>query len=936
MIDSRLGDPTFDEDDETMEYNMPAYTIAKGESFLDHFRAYKGAGIEPYIFQSNKKKGCMPKCFISSEYDEKKKVYIVKYDCTACSHKKHGNSYNYPTERTIRDPKMISLKLEGTQFMCIDVDIIHPSKDHEDPDGYYEETYDKIKSDFAPFFYNTCRSVHMTPSGGYHIFVPRIDGYNGTEVYKTDRYIAEVKTRQIVAAPSIYPEDSLAKAEGYKLFTVDLLGGRYKVDKGSAWDIAKVLRLDRSMVSSELNKFFGKGSGSTRCAMPQECVTEPENGIARYIHKFHPDAQLHSSKYIDRESGKSGYSAHEFLTAGIGYCPIRRRYKHVLGTFLENKLTLLATKDEDTTKVEDEIRRLKSLSETHSSNNASLHIYKNADGQTIYYKCHSPTTCISCNCYTCEKNGGKDCDCNSCTEKRTAKTRDNELCHKCQRLFSTKLVLERPVSKNKHVNKVRIQLNSEFIEKLQMPDPMINFESNEYCYTELEKLMRKRYESVEVLLQAIHDYGKYCVCYIDDLDKFLVLYRNGDYHYLNKSCIFPRKFNIASKIISSSQIADYIIDVLPSRGYTEIDPCVSGHSERAINLWRGVVSKNNQAYDPEIDYPKISPMVDFFRRCWFGNVGDDMIFEWFLDFLKILITKPGQNIRTSIFLYSERNQVGKGFGYQFLRNCLGDHLARNVSSLNDIYEKHNEFVGKNRLIMVDELEESAVARKKYVFDKLKSIITADRITINPKYEKAISIRNITSYILASNHRSGMYLDRYDTRYLCLDVSPDLAEIDGYFDDLADKCFNMDTYMAFYRYLMNRDFHSSKICNKAPMTMFKSDLLMEIDNISKVDSMRLFFRHIKSQVESTNRDKKGHITIYMPTEDEENQAVTFKKCKSKASELHTHYKLYCRHYEIREDDIVPKHRFTQLVKKYIKIQKRDLRNGSTYNLLEILV
>ena len=68
------------------------------------------------------------------------------------------------------------------------------------------------------------------------------------------------------------------------------------------------------------------------------------------------------------------------------------------------------------------------------------------------------------------------------------------------------------------------------------------------------------------------------------------------------------------------------------------------------------------------------------------------------------------------------------------------------------------------------LEEAAFAGDKAGFDRLKEVVTGDKILINPKYKAPITVDNHARLIVVSNHDHFLHIKPGDRRYTVLEFA----------------------------------------------------------------------------------------------------------------------------------------------------------------------
>ena len=68
-------------------------------------------------------------------------------------------------------------------------------------------------------------------------------------------------------------------------------------------------------------------------------------------------------------------------------------------------------------------------------------------------------------------------------------------------------------------------------------------------------------------------------------------------------------------------------------------------------------------------------------------------------------------------------------------------------------------------------EEAAFAGNKADFDRMKELITGDKVLINPKFKAPITVDNHSRLVVISNHDHFLHIKPNDRRYTVLESSP---------------------------------------------------------------------------------------------------------------------------------------------------------------------
>lgn len=192
------------------------------------------------------------------------------------------------------------------------------------------------------------------------------------------------------------------------------------------------------------------------------------------------------------------------------------------------------------------------------------------------------------------------------------------------------------------------------------------------------------------------------------------------------------------------------------RGGLVFEPSATVGADQ-YNLYRGLLIE-----------PDASGSCDLFkellRDVWAH--GDQIIYEWVLEWFMHIIAFPGEKVSTSIAIRGDYAD-GKSFPTERAMSAiLGDMLMR-VADQNAVLGDFNEaLIGKLMIV----LEEAAFAGDKAAFDRLKELVTGPTISINQKFKSRFTVRNHARMMLVSNHEHFMHIKPKDRRYAVLESS----------------------------------------------------------------------------------------------------------------------------------------------------------------------
>jgi len=240
-----------------------------------------------------------------------------------------------------------------------------------------------------------------------------------------------------------------------------------------------------------------------------------------------------------------------------------------------------------------------------------------------------------------------------------------------------------------------------------------------------------------------------------------------------------------------------------------------------FNLWSGFGAERNDSQTPSLEL-----MKKFFLDTW--AAGNQEYYNYIISWFAGLFTNT-KGINMVALAMIAPPGTGKGFFLSFIRHLLRAVNLAELTGIQGVTQKHNTAIRNKRLVVVNEMS-STKDEFKANFDKIKSLITDPRISIEPKGVDSYQIDNISNFILFSNHRDAIIVEEKDRRYAVFEMSDIHRNDTTYFDMLEDKCFNQETYDAFYTYLL--DFPTVSI-----RTIPDTELRREMINLSKATPLK---------------------------------------------------------------------------------------------------
>jgi hypothetical protein len=224
----------------------------------------------------------------------------------------------------------------------------------------------------------------------------------------------------------------------------------------------------------------------------------------------------------------------------------------------------------------------------------------------------------------------------------------------------------------------------------------------------------------------------------------------------------------------------------------------------SYNLWKGwgVEPKNG-------DTGPFDEMVAF--------LGKDLTEEqrtWWLQWMAYTLQHPGAKLFSACVLYSHHQGTGKtALGY-----TLGRIYGENFIEVNqeNLHSTFNDWARCRQFIVGDEITGSD---RRSDADKLKHMITRDKILINQKYQPAYELVDTCNYWLTTNQPDAIYIEKTDRRNFVVETKG--KPMSKVFYKEYDRFFKSDKGVAavFYK-LLHLDLANFDSSAAAPQTEAK--------------------------------------------------------------------------------------------------------------------
>lgn len=227
------------------------------------------------------------------------------------------------------------------------------------------------------------------------------------------------------------------------------------------------------------------------------------------------------------------------------------------------------------------------------------------------------------------------------------------------------------------------------------------------------------------------------------------------------------------------------------------------------NLWRGFAFEAVPGGSCELYLDHVRQVI-----CR----GNEAHYEYLIKWMASAVQNPGEPGHIAVVLRG-KGGTGKGVFAKHFGGLFGRHYVQIANGKN--------FVGFNSMVeqaSVVFLDEAVVPNNEHHKAVLKSMVTEDYVTIEPKGINSFNVPNVLHVIMASNDDHTIQAANGERRYLALEVGEDKIKDFGYFAQIA-KQMKEGGYSALLHQLQTMDLSGFEV-RDVPMT---EELMSQIEN-----------------------------------------------------------------------------------------------------------
>lgn len=234
-------------------------------------------------------------------------------------------------------------------------------------------------------------------------------------------------------------------------------------------------------------------------------------------------------------------------------------------------------------------------------------------------------------------------------------------------------------------------------------------------------------------------------------------------------------------------------------------------------------------------------LLDLLRYMCSQDRDPAALYQWLLRWIAFPIRHPGAKMKTTVVIHGPQG-AGKNLFFEAVMRIYGEY--GDVLDQSAVEDKFNDWASRKLFMIADEV----VARSDvyHIKNKLKALITGDRIRINPKNMAAHWERNHLNLVFLSNESMPVVLEEDDRRH-CVIWTPGKESRDYYAKVMAEIAAG--GVAALHDYLLHVDMGEFDAGTPPPSTDAKSELIklgldspvrfyddLILENIPKVDPL----------------------------------------------------------------------------------------------------
>jgi hypothetical protein len=344
---------------------------------------------------------------------------------------------------------------------------------------------------------------------------------------------------------------------------------------------------------------------------------------------------------------------------------------------------------------------------------------------------------------------------------------------------------------------------------------IFNYYDNYNFYTFKDHLFHTIYDNKNDLIEYINE-NLYKVCARVG-DKMIIKMPLDEFNNINSIESFNDKWRCENKCKYKGldSFGSSKLFIKPLKDFIEEYPNLI-NSFNKINtdfIFKDTIINDNEFYVSQpfpTTYINIENRDNNILDLWISYIkevicdNDEICFNHLNKWFSFIINNPNFKSGIAVALIGLQG-CGKSRLVDFLSNFIfGNYNSKpNLAGFDELFGNFNsEFLGK-KFICVNEMASSKDSYRSN-FDKMKTLITENKMVIHQKFQTPFDAKQNLEFILCSNNLNSLNIEKSDRRYFILEVSDkykknsDLSRDDKH----NEMCFNY--WISFEKNIMNQD------------------------------------------------------------------------------------------------------------------------------------
>ena len=232
--------------------------------------------------------------------------------------------------------------------------------------------------------------------------------------------------------------------------------------------------------------------------------------------------------------------------------------------------------------------------------------------------------------------------------------------------------------------------------------------------------------------------------------------------------------------------------------------------------------------------------------------------EYLLDYLAHMIQRPGELPRVALVFQSKQG-VGKNIFFEnFVRCLLGDCYLLQTAEMDKVLGRFSMIDNKIMVIMDETSGKDSFQNS----DKIKNLITAQKLTWEKKFGDPIRVKNCGRYIFFSNNDTPVKIEILDRRFVVYRCSNDFINDIPYFSKMMVQFEDERYQKALSKFFKERDISKWDSTNDRPITDAYKDI--QSSNIPKIANWleeKIYEFHVSQSQDGEFEMHRFHATTF---------------------------------------------------------------------------